>query len=204
MYPGDMLPRRFLPDQDLILCASLNRTMMTTNVHPLYLPQAVCWLNRTCAQVQRVKGLAFNALKVVSSALVTVTLFVHMIRVWNSSTWGVLGATWSLAVCITLIGGSFLTILSSERRNGSGDASAIVDPMSGVSLSQKRVTFIFLLATYVYTWLYYRVCGGTEVLVSWSECSDRRGPSLFPVVKWTGFVFVWINTIGFLRLLRVD
>lgn len=197
-----MLPRKFLPDQDLILCASLNRTMMTTNIHPLYLPPVVCWLNRTCVQVQRVKGVVFNVLKLISSVLVFVTLFVHIIRLWNLFTWGLLGALWSLMVCITSIGGLILTILSSERRSGRSDTSVIVDPMSGVSVYQKLLMFIFFLATYIHTWLYYKFCGGTEVVVSWIECSGKRGPSLFPILKWTTFVFVWINTIGFVRLLR--
>ena len=200
-----MLPRKSLPDQDLILCASLNRPMMTTNVHPLYLPPAVCWLNRTCAQVQRVKGFVFNGLEAMSTVLVSVTLLVHMIRLWNLSAWGLLGALWSLMVCVTLIAGSVLTTLSSGRRLTCSYTGVIGDPMAGVSRSQKLTAFGFFVATYFYTWLYYQVCAGdTEAVVSRIECSDRRGPCLFPILKWTTFVFVWINTIGFVRLVRLD
>ena len=197
------MPRKCLPDQDLILCVSLNRTMVTTNVHPLYLPPAVCWLNRNCAQVQRVRIYVFNALKVISSVLVSATLFVHICRLWNLFAWGLLGALWSLVVCVALISGSVLTILSSDRRRSArGDSGAIADPMSGVSVSQKLAVFVFFSAAYVCTWLYYKYCGDTEVVVSWIECSGKRGPSLFPILKWTTFVFLWINTIGFVRLVR--
>lgn len=175
---------------------------MTTNVHPLYLPPIVCWFNRTCVQVQRVKGVLINALKVISTLLVFATIFVHIIRLWNFVAWGVIGSLWSLTVCITLISGSILTVLSSERRSSRSDPSVILDPMAGVAISQKVIMSIFFLATYIYTWLYYEVCGGTDVLVWWSECADRRGPSLFPILKWTTVVFVWINTIGFVRLVR--
>lgn len=196
-----MLPRKFLSDQDLIICGSLNRTMMTTNIHPLYLPLIVCWLNRTSVQVNHVKSVVFNILKIISSVLVCATLFVHMVRLWNLSVWGLLGALWSLTVCITLIGGCTLTILSSERRSSHSDTDVIADPMSGVSVSQKVLMFIFFLAAYIYTWLYYRVCGTREIVL-WIECSGRRGPSLFPILKWTTFAFVWINAIGFTRLVR--
>lgn len=175
---------------------------MTTNVHPLYLPPAVCWINRTCVQVQHVKGVFYNVLKVISTMLVSVTLFVHMIRLWNMFTWGLLGSLWSLMVCITLIGGSILTIMSSERRNRRSNTSVIVDPMSGVSTSQKVIMFIFFLTTYIYTWLYYEWCSDKALVASRIECSGKRGPYLFPVINWTTFVFVWINTIGFIRLLR--
>ena len=197
-----MLPRKSLPDQDVILCASLNRTMVTTNVHPLYLSPVVCWLNRTCAKVQRVKGLVFNLLRAISSVLVCVTIFLHIIRLWNVFSLGLLGVMWSLMVCITLIRGYILAILSSEIRSARSDTSAIVDPMLGVSLYQKLVMFFLFLATYIHTWVYYAICSETEIVVSWIECSGRRGQSLFPILKWTTFVFVWINTIGFVRLVR--
>lgn len=197
-----MLPRTFLPDHDVIMFASLNRTMMTTNVHPLYLPPIVCWLNRTCGQVQRVKLVVANIVKAISTLLVAATIFLHIMRLLTFFAWGVLGSLWSLMVCVTLMSGSILTVLSSERRSCASDTIVIVDPMAGVAVSQKVVMAIFFLATYIYTWLYYEVCGGTEVLVSWIECADRRGPSLFPILKWTAFVFVWINTIGFVRLVR--
>lgn len=175
---------------------------MTINVHPLYLPPVVCWLNRTCVQVRHAKGVMFNVLKVISSVLVFTTLFVHIIRLWNLFSWGLLGAMWSLMVCITLIGGSILTVLSSERRSSRSDTSVIADPMSGVSGSQKLIMFMLFVVTYIYTWLYYTVCSGTNVVVLRIECSSKQDASLFPVLKWTTFVFVWINTIGFIRLLN--
>lgn len=195
-----MLPRKSVPDQDLILCASLNRTIMTTNVHPLYLPPVVCWLNRTWAQGRRVKGEVFKVAEVVSSVLVLVTFLVHAVRLWNSFTWGLLGALWSLTVCVTLIGGCFLTVQSSERRSAHGAFRVTADPTSNVSVSQKLAVGGFFLATYIHTWLYYYVCSNVEVVVSRIECGDRRGPSLFPVLKWTTFAFFWINAVGFLRM----
>ena len=200
--PYTMLPRTFLPDHDVIMFASLNRTMMTTNVHPLYLPPIVCWLNRTCVKVQRVKQIVANIVKAISTLLVAATICLHIMRLLTFFAWGVLGSLWSLMVCVTLMSGSILSVLCSERRNCGSDTSVIVDPMAGVDVSHKVVMSIFLLATYIYTWLYYEVCGGTEVVVSWIECANRRGPSLFPILKWTALVFVWINTIGFIRLVR--
>lgn len=196
-----MLPRKFIPDQDLILCASLNKTIMTTNIHPLYLPPVVCWVNRTSVQVLRVKGVIFNALKVMSTFLIGTTLLVHIIRLWNMFAWGLLGTLWSLLVCITLISGSGLTILSSERRSCLSSTSVMVNTMTGISLSQKVTMFTLFLATYIHTWAYYQLCSRNKV-VWWVECSAKRGPSLLPILKCTTFVFVWINAIGFIRLLR--
>lgn len=200
-----MLPRKCVPDGDLILYqASPNRTMMTTNVHPLYLPPVVCWLNRTHVQVLRVRSVLFNLVKVISIALVSVTLFVHILRLWNLFAWGLLGALWSLMVCISLIGGAIVGMLSAVRRSARSDTRAITDPMATVSISQKLIMFIFFLVTYIYTWLYYRSCGSMELVVSRLECSDRRGACLFPILTWTTFVFVWINTIGFITLVRAN
>lgn len=178
---------------------------MTSSIHPLYLPPAVCWLNRTCAQVQRVRINLFNVLEVISTVLVSATLFAHMCRLWNLFAWGVLGALWSLAVCIALISGCVLTILSSDRRQSARvDSGAITDTTPGVSVSQKFTLFIFSSAAWICTWLYYKYCGGTEVVVSWVDCSANRGPALFPILTWTTFVFGWINAIGFARLQRSD
>ena len=196
-----MLPRTFLPDRDLILCASLSRTMMTTNVHPLYLPPALCWINRTSVQVRRAKAVCHDALKVISSMLISVTVFVHAIRLWNMFAWGLVGSLWSLMVCVTLIGGSFLTFASCERRHRHSNTSVMVDPMSGVSTAQKIVMFILFLTTYIYTWLYYEWCSDQVLAVTRIECTGKRGPCLFSVMKWTTFMFVWINTVGLIRLL---
>lgn len=196
-----MLPRKCLPDGDLILCASLNRTMMTTNVHPLYLPPVVCWLNRTCVRMRRVKGVIFNVLKVTSSLLVLATLFVHVVRLWTAYAWGLLGASWSLMVCITLTGGLFLAARSSERRSRCGDTAVIAHPLSGLSLCHKLIMSFLLLATYTHTWIYYCCCCEEYAVSPLLVCSSKRGPVLFPVLKWTTFVFIWINTVGFARLI---
>lgn len=200
-----MLPRKSVPDQDLILCASLNRTVMTTNVHPLYLPPVVCWLNRACAQGRRAKGVVFLATAVVSSILVSVTLFVHMVRLWDLFARGLLGALWSLTVCFSLTGGCLLTTQSLERqRSRCGASRQSADPASAVSVSKKLATGGLFLTAYVLTWLYYRVCSDAVVAASRIECADGRGPSLFPILEWTTFVFFWISAIGFLRSVRSD
>ena len=199
-----MLPRTFLSDHDLILCAYLNRTMMTTNVHPLYLSPVVCWLNRTCVQVQRVKCVCLNGLKVVSTVILFTTIFLHMVRLWNLPTLGLLGSIWSLMVCAALIGGFSLTILSSDKRSSPCDTSVAIDSMAGVSVCQKLVFFSFLLATYIYTWLYYKACSDIELVGSQIDCSGKRLLSTFPIVQWTTFAFSWINTIGFIRLVTVQ
>lgn len=198
-----MLPRKCVPEEDLILCcASPNRTTTTAKVHPLYLPPGVCWINRTYDRVRRVREVLFSLVKVISVALVFVTVFVHVLRLWNLFRWGLLGALWSLTVCITLIGGSIVAGLSAATRSSRSDTRAIADPMLAISVSQKLVMLVLFLATYVYTWLYYRLCCSTELVISRVVCSDRRGPSLLPSLRWTMFVFVWINTIGFVRLVR--
>lgn len=199
--PRTMLPRKVLPDQDLILCASLNRTMMTTNVHPLYLPPVVCWLNRTSSQVRRVKRLIFTALKVISTVLILSTLFLHVLRLWNLFSWGLLGAMWSLMVCLTLTAGLSVTITSSDKRNDCCNTSVLADMTSLVSLGYKIATFVLFVATYTVTWLYYQLCGVTVIHSGpWLGCSDKVGSRLFPILEWTTFVFVWINTIGSVRL----
>ncbi|KAJ7983655.1 hypothetical protein DPEC_G00374570 [Dallia pectoralis] len=109
---------------------------------------------------------------------------------------------WSLTVCVTLIAGSVLTVMSSEIRSRHCDTTVIADPMAGVYVSRKLGMFMLFAATYTCTWMYNDICGGTEVVVSSIECPGTRGPSLFPVLEWTVFVFVWINAIGFVKLVR--
>ena len=191
-----MLPRKFLPERDVML----SPVMTTSNVHPLYLPPAVCWLNRTCVQMQHVKRVVLNVFEVISSVLVFSTVFVHLIRLWNTFEWGLLGSLWSLMVCISFTGGCILTHQSWQSRSRCSDPLVTVKTKAGVSFSQKLIVFMLLLATYIYTWLYYDLCSDMEIEDSWIECSGKRGPSLFPVLKWTIFVFVWINTMGFFRL----
>lgn len=58
------------------------------------------------------------------------------------------------------------------------NTSMAVDTMLGVSISQKIIIFMFFLATYMYMWLYYKLCGGTEVAVSRIKCSGKRSPEL--------------------------
>ena len=174
--PHTMLPRTFLPDHDVIMFASLNRTMMTTNVHPLYLPPIVCWLNRTCMEVQRVKQVVANIVKAISTLMVAATICLHIMRLLTFFTWGVLGSLWSLVVCVTLMSGSILSVLSSERRSRGSDTSVIVDPMAGVAVSQKVVMSIFFLATYIYTWLYYEVCGVPRSLFRGLNAQTDEGP----------------------------
>lgn len=200
-----MLPRKTVPNQDLILCASLNRTMMTTNVHPLYLPPVVCWLNRACVQGKHLKSVIFLVTAVISSILVSVTLFMHMVRLWNLFAWGLLGALWSLTVCFSLIGGCLLITQSLERQRSCSSASRLsTSPVSTIPVPKKLITGGLFLVAHVLTWLYYYICSDDVIAASRIQCADRRGPSLFPILKWTTFVFFWINTIGFLRSVRSD
>ncbi|KAE8277895.1 hypothetical protein D5F01_LYC24063 [Larimichthys crocea] len=173
---------------------------MTTNVHPLYLPPVVCWLNRTWAQGRRVKGDLFKVAAVVSSILVLATVLVHAVRLWNLFTWGLLGALWSLTVCITLIGGCFLTVQSWERSSAHGACRA-PGHTSTVSVSQKLAMGGFFLTTYIHTWLYYHVCSSLEVVVSRIEC-DWFGPievmsSSFRGVVQLHFLFLSLSILYF-------
>lgn len=177
---------------------------MTTNVHPLYLPPIVCWLNRTCVQVQRAKRVCFNVLKVISTVILFTTIFLHMMRLCNLLTLSLLGIIWSLMVCAALIGGFSLTILSSDKRSSHRDTSVAIDSMAGVSVCQKRIFFSFLLATYIYTWICYKICSDTELVGSRMDCSGKRLLSTLPILQWTTFAFAWINTIGFIRLVTVQ
>lgn len=95
-----------------------------------------------------------------------------------------------------------MTIRSSVKRRGCSNTAVMTDPISSVSVSHKLTMFTSFIVTYIYTWLYYNFCYRTEVVVSWIECSGKRGPCLLPILKWTTIVFIWINTIGFIRLVR--
>jgi len=155
-------------------------------------------------QVQRAKRVCFNVLKVISTVILFITIFLHMIRLWNLLTLGLLGSIWSLMVCAALIGGFSLTILSSDKQSSPRDTSVAIDSMAGVSICQKLVFFSFLLATYIYTWLYYKACSDMELVGSQIDCSGKRLLSTFPILQWTTFAFAWINTIGFIKWVTVQ
>lgn len=196
----NMLPRKVLPDQDLILCSTHNRTLLTLNVHPLYLSPVVCWLNRTAVQVRYVKRVIFTTLKITSTVLLVSTIFLHSLRLYSLSSWGLLGAMWSLMVCISLTVGLIVAVRSSDKQS---NIAVLADTAAGVSLRCRGVTFTLFAITYAYTWLYYNMCGVTAARDKTSlGCSDKIGPHLFPILQWTTFVFVWINTIGFVRLFQ--
>lgn len=195
-----MLPRKVLPDQDLILCATHNRTLLTSNVHPLYLSPVVCWLNKTSAQVRLVKRGIFTALKITSTALLVSTIFLHSLRLYSLSSWGILGATWSLMVCISLTVGLVVAVRSSDVQSNAAMPAATTEV---VSMRCKGAICALFATTYAYTWLYYITCGAAAARDNVSlGCSDKLGPHLFPILQWTTFVFAWINTIGFVRLFR--
>lgn len=191
-----MLPRTWLPEQDLILCASLRRTVTTVNVHPLYLPPVVCWLNSTQVKVQRFKTVLLRGLSFVSTAVVLLTLFLHAIRLCNISKMDLLDAIWSISICTALSAGLICSILSSDTRNRSNTPSGLTDTLSGMSWCHKAIMCTLFLAAYVYTWVYHRTYNG------YHAPGGVRTPSWDTrvLVEWTTCSFMWINVIGFMKL----
>lgn len=202
-----MLPKTFVTDRDLILSVSLSKgTFATTNVHPLYLSPAACWINRTLESSRSAKVVLVNVLKVVSSALIFGTLFAHTVRLWDPFALGLVGTAWSLTVCVALGAGIAVTATTSKLRSSRANLGLAVDPLAGVPFTHRVVVFALFCAAYVHTWIYYARCCGPEPLggeSSWTGCSERRGPSAIPLATSTALTFAWINGIGSLRMVRL-
>lgn len=190
-----MLPRTWLPDQDLVLCASLRRNVTTSSIHPLYLPPIVCWLNATQVRTRVIKLALLSVLKVISTLIALTTLFVHAVRLCNISSLDIQHTLWSSAVCTTLLLGFILSVLSSDNRTRSSDPSVLTDTLSGIAWFHKATMTTLLLSVYMYIWLHYRWCHEEHVR---SPTVDMRNTHI--LLQWTTFAFVWINVIGFVKL----
>lgn len=181
--------------------ASLNMPIMTNNVHPLYLPPAVCWLNKTYVQMRNFKSALFHIIKWFSVLVILLTIFVHATRLCHLTTVESMESLWSLTVCITLAKGLVLAMISSDHRSNHSNTSTSMDPMAGISVYLKLIMVILLFTTYFCTWVYYNMCERSAMVTSSSHCIKRLARQSFPILTLTLFTIVWINAIGLVRLL---
>lgn len=185
------LPRKTVRDADLLLVLANTNLVFTDTIHPCYLSPAVFWLNENHAQTKRVARQADECAKCISSVLLAVTLLTHVLRLRSMFDMGPVGTLWSTIVCVTLLQGLSLTVRPPrvvQRNAHRGDL---------VLFLQKHNTFLFLLVSYVYTWVYHNLCETNP-----NSCLSGKGPSAIPTTKWTIFVFAWINTVGLVKLAR--
>lgn len=189
-----MLPRAHLPDQDLVLSVILNKDLTTSTVHPLFLPPVVCWLNSACKQSRRWKLKVYTFLRLLSTAIVLVTIAAHALHLYNWDSLNSTAVTWSLSVCSALLWGMHIGATSSLKKAERDKSTCRVYPDYGVSKPASLALCLQLMLAYVCTWLYSQNCRGRTDMYNnamWSH-----------LYEWTLFVFVWINTVGFLRLFR--
>lgn len=190
------LPRKTVNDVDLLLGLASTNLVFTDTIHPYYLSPAVCWLNENHARMKWFARQVDECAKCISSVLLAVTLLTHVLRLRSMFEIGLVGTLWSAIICVTLLQGLSLTVRPPVvQRN---DQRSAVRWDLDLFL-QKHATFMFLLTSYVYTWLYYNFCKTNPSAVS---CLNEEGPSTVPTMKWTIFVLIWINTVGLVKLGR--
>lgn len=191
-----MLPRAHLPNQELILSVMLNKNMTTSNVHPLYLPPVVCWINGTYEQVRRWKLKLYILLRLASTSIILATILAHVLHLCDWSLLSTTGAIWSLSVCATLVWGMCIGSMSATRRSEYDQSKSRLHPDFGVSLASSLLLCSQLMLMYVCTWAYRRTCQGEGAAqVADSSCYTY-------LYVWTVAIFLWINTVGFIRLFR--
>lgn len=189
-----MLPRAHLPDQELVLSVILNKDLTTSTVHPLYLPPVVCWLNSTYKQVRLWKLKVYTVLRLLSTCIVLFTTTAHALHLYNWDSLNSVAVIWSVSVCSSLIWGMHIGATSSSRRAERDKSACRAYPDFGVSRTASLVLCLQLMVAYVCTWLYSKSCREKAGM-----CNNAVWSHLY---EWTLFVFVWINTVGFLRLFR--
>nr|BBA49210.1 hypothetical protein [Oryzias latipes] len=191
-----MLPRTFVPDCDLIASAALNRgAVLTSGVHPLYLSPVVCWLNRTRERLRRAKRSAVCALKGASNAASMLAILSHSVKLWDYPTLDATAAGWSLTVCGALIAGLAVAANSSRALVSRADPKVIAQPLRVIPLWVKCLLSALLFSAYTYTWMY---CADPSRSGCWEE-GRRAWP---PLWSCTVGLFLWINAVGLLGLLR--
>ena len=191
------LPRKTVSDVDLLLGLASTNLVFTDTIHPYYLSPAVCWLNEIHAQTKRFARQVDECANFISSVLLAVTLLTHVLRLRSVFEIGLVGTLWSAIICVTLLQGLSLTARPTVVQRNRHRRSAVHRDLA--SFLQKHATFMFLLTSYVYTWLYYNFCKADP---SAASCLNEEGPPAVPTMKWTIFVFIWINTVGLFKLCR--
>lgn len=189
-----MLPRAHLPDQDLVLSVILNKDLTTSTVHPLYLSPVVCWLNSTYKQVRLWKLKVYTVLRLLSTCIVFFTTAAHALHLYNWDSLNAVAVIWSASVCTSLIWGMHIGATSASKRAERDKSACRNHPDFGVSRAASLALCAQLVLAYVCTWLYSESCRKTSGM-----CNNSPWSHLY---EWTIFVFVWINTVGFLRLFR--
>lgn len=193
-----MIPANTLPDHDLISCSTFGFSMTTANIHPIYLPPVVCWINESYGYVKRIKCALFTLLKVMSTLLIAGTLLLHAAQLRQPARLGVLGTIWSIAVCGASAGGLIVAVLSSHKLSVSSDINFIANPTGSLPVDWKLYTCSYLWMTYTLTLCHTLCVGGARsryhnVLI----CS--QGPDHAVLLLWTWCVFIWINAVGWTR-----
>lgn len=186
-----MLPRAHLPDQELVLSVILNKDLTTSTIHPLYLPPVVFWLNSTHKQARLWKLKVYTVLRLLSTCIVLFTTTAHALHLYNWDSLNCAAAFWSMSVCSSLIWGMYIGATSSSKRTECNKSACRAYPDFGVSRTASLALCVQLMLAYVCTWLYSKSCRENAGMCNRSH-----------LYEWTLFAFVWINTVGFLRLFR--
>ena len=175
------LLRRKLTDRELLSIAVRGDEIMTLNIHPLYLPPEVCWINNTYLWLRTLKRASAHVCATLSHCMVIFTLLLHTIRLTAGPNLQPLEACWSIAVCLAFLLGisAFVT-----TTNVGGTTLIPVPPLESVPWIHRALLTTSLYASYILTVFH-----------------AEREPDTSALMCWTTFAFAWINFFGLLRLI---
>ena len=174
------LLRRKLTDRELLSIAFSGDETMTLNIHPLYLPPEVCWINNTYLWLRTIKNVSAKVCDTFSHCIVIFTLMVHTIRLTADQNIQPVEACWSIAVCLVFIIGISVSVTTAN-------VSTTVIPFSPLR-SVPRIHRALLLTT---------LCASYILTVFHAE----QEPETSALMCWTTFAFAWINIFGLLRMI---
>ena len=178
--PGEVgLLRRRLTDRELLSIAVSGEEIMTLNVHPLYLPPEVCWINNTYLRLRAVKSFSARIRDGISHCIVLFTLLIHAISLTAGSRLQTLEACWSVSVSVAFLIGIGASVITAEV--GAVKISPL--PLGSALQIHRALLSASLCASYIMTAFH-----------------ARGEPETSALVCWTTFAFVWINTCGLLRI----
>lgn len=174
------LLRRKLTDRELLSIAVSGDETMTLNIHPLYLPPEVCWINKTYLWLRTIKHVSAEVRDTLSHCIVIFTLLLHMISLMSGPNLQTLEACWSIAVCLAFVIGISASVTIAEVVG----TVIPISPLGSVPWTHRALLLTSLYASYILTALHAEQETETSALVC-----------------WTTFAFAWINIFGLLRMI---
>lgn len=191
-----MLPIKTISDSDLIVCSSFGKPMSTSNIHPLYLPPVVCWLNAAYRDTQRVKAALSTVLKVISGCLLMFITTLHVRLLMRPRSLGLAGTMWCSGVVFGLVCGVVGAVLSSKKRDERADVDLLAQPAMRVNPRVRSCVLAYTVTVFILTFIYEDLCASSHRHSY--VCGDRPFPR--ETVWWTIIAGIWITVLGMTQL----